>query len=276
MSGTWPKIIRDPVHNIVPFTDSKCDRLLLKLINTKEFQRLRRIKQLGLSQLVFPGADHTRFAHSIGVMQIARAFLKRVNCVSDSEIGEEQQIVVLIAALLHDLGHGPFSHAFEKVTGDKHEKRTLEIITDSSTNVNKVLTEFSSELNLPEKLSIFFEEDLGEESTQRSDIPAYLTQIVTSQLDADRFDYLLRDSRSTGTDYGRFDLEWLLLHLHVDEDNNRFFLSHKALFAAESYVFARYHMYRSVYFHKTTRAAEVMLRMLFKRYKDCLKKAEGV
>ncbi len=273
MTDVWPKIIRDPVHNIVPFENTSDDRLLLSLINTKEFQRLRRIKQLGLSQLVFPGADHSRFAHSIGVLQVARRFLDRVSRECPGCVDDEQRTVVLVAALLHDVGHGPFSHAFEKVTGDKHEKRTYEIVRDPSTEVSGCLRDFSS--TLPDRLSVFFDEDIEEGERTQAEIPAYLTQIVTSQLDADRFDYLLRDSYATGTDYGQFDLEWLLQHLHVDDTKGRFYLSHKALFAAESYVFARYHMYRTVYFHKTTRAAEVMLRLLLRRYGRLLNEVDA-
>ena len=268
MSSAWPKVIRDPVHNIIPFEDTDCDHLLLNLINTKEFQRLRRIKQLGLSQLVFPGADHSRFAHSIGVMQVTRRFLDRVSKLCPTCVDDDQHTVVLAAALLHDIGHGPFSHAFEKVSGEKHEKRTLEIITDTSTEVNRALRDYCK--NLPDRLTVFFDEDLEEQQREEAGIPAYLTQVVTSQLDADRFDYLLRDSYATGTDYGRFDLAWLLEHLHIDNDRGRFYLDHKALYAAESYVFARYHMYRTVYFHKTTRSAEVMLRLLLRRYKKLL------
>lgn len=268
MSNTWPKIIRDPVHDIISFENSKCDRLLLDLINTREFQRLRRIKQLGLSQLVFPGADHSRFAHSIGVMHIARRFLRRVKLICPGRVDDDQATAVLAAALLHDVGHGPFSHAFEKITGDKHEQRTLEIIEDSSTEVHRTLSRHDTEL--PTRLAVFFDEDLEEGQRAGADIPAFLTQIVSSQLDADRFDYLLRDSYSTGTNCGSFDLEWLLHHLSVDDKKGRFVLDHKSLFAAEAYVFARYHMYRTVYYHKTTRAAEVMLRLLFQRFKDLL------
>jgi uncharacterized protein len=272
MSGSWPKIIRDPVHNIVPFEGTDCDRLLLSLINTREFQRLRRIKQLGLSQLVFPGADHSRFAHSIGVMQVTRKFLERISKLCPTCVDDDQHTVVLAAALLHDIGHGPFSHAFEKVSGEKHEKRTLEIISDTSTEVNRALSGYHP--NLPDRLKVFFDEDLEEQQREQADIPPYLTQVVTSQLDADRFDYLLRDSYATDTDYGRFDLAWLLEHLHIDDDRGRFYLGHKALYAAESYVFARYHMYRTVYFHKTTRSAEVMLRLLLRRYKRLLGDAD--
>lgn len=271
MSDTWPKVIRCPVHNIIPFEDQDCDRLLLALINTKEFQRLRRIKQLGLSELVFPGADHSRFAHSIGVMYVARRVLDRVAQLCSKRVTDDQRIVVLAAALLHDIGHGPFSHAFEKITGDKHESRTLEIITSEETEVNRILKAVDS--GLPDRLKVFFDENIDEEDRQEAEIPVFLAQVVSSQLDADRFDYLLRDSYSTGAEYGRFDIEWILQHLGVDDEKGRFFLGRKALYAGETYVFARYHMYRSVYYHKTTRAAEVMLRLLFRRFKERLKAA---
>ncbi|MFZ5830760.1 MAG: HD domain-containing protein [Planctomycetota bacterium] len=239
---------------------------MLNLINTREFQRLRRIKQLGLSQFVFPGADHSRFAHSIGTVHVACRFLTRVLQLGALAGNEDHGTVVLAAALLHDVGHGPFSHAFEKVSGENHEKRTSEIIADRSTEVNQVLREYSE--TLPDRLNAFF--DVGPNSGE-SAIPAFLTQIVTSQLDADRFDYLLRDSYATGSEHGRFDLEWLLQHIQVDEGRDRFYLGRKALYAAEAYVFARYHMYRTVYFHKTTRAAEVMLRLLLRRYRERLR-----
>ena len=238
MSEKWPKVIRDPVHNMVPFEDKKWDRLLLRLINAKEFQRLRRIKQLGVSNFVFPGADHTRFAHSIGVMQTARLFLDRLTAGLGKKITAEQRTTVLAAALLHDVGHGPFSHAFEKVTGEHHEKRTREIITDQSTEVNKALKEFGAK-SLPDRIDRFFSEDVEENARDSGRIPPYLTQIVSSQLDADRFDYLLRDSLATGTDYGRFDLRWLLQNLFLDEGRSRFYLGYKATLAAEDYVYAR-------------------------------------
>src|SRR6516165_6758808 len=132
MAGTWPKVIRDPVHELIPFEDTPCDRLLWDLINTREFQRLRRIKQLGVCELVFPGANHSRFAHSIGVMHIARSFLARVRRVWPGLLDDARETLVLAAALVHDVGHGPFSHSFESVTGDRHETRTVEIILDRS------------------------------------------------------------------------------------------------------------------------------------------------
>jgi uncharacterized protein len=266
MSGSWPKIIRDPVHDIIPFQETPCDKLLLRLIETAEFQRLRRIKQLGMSELVFPGANHNRFAHSLGVMNMARRFLRTLDRES-GPLPEEQRIAVLTASLLHDVGHGPFSHTFEKVTDESHEARTVQIIQDPDTQVHRCLSDFDAQL--PQKLAAFFDEDL-EGSERATLIPPHLTQVVSSQLDADRFDYLLRDSYATGTQYGEFDANWLLQHLHLDDGKKRFYLSHKGVIAAEAYVFARYHMYKTVYFHKTTRAAEVMLRLLFKRFKELL------
>jgi HD superfamily phosphohydrolase len=207
-------------------------------------------------------------------MHVARMFLDRMMGVLGKRIEEMQRTAVLAAALLHDIGHGPFSHALEKtITGERHEKRTREIIRDEATEVNRCLRGFDR--TLPDLLDSFFSEDIDESSVGESPIPAYLTQIVSSQLDADRFDYLLRDSYATGTDYGRFDLKWLLQNLFLDETHSRFYLGHKAILAAEQYVYARYHMYRMVYFHKTTRAAEVMLRLLLDRFKDRMRSAEN-
>ncbi len=151
-----------------------------------------------------------------------------------------------------------------KYQEENHEQRTVEIIKNESTEVNKVLREVDEQL--PGKISDFFETE-----SEESDSPSpYLTGIVSSQLDADRFDYLLRDSYATGTNYGQFDLNWLIQHLFIDEEKGRFYLSKKAFTAAEAYIFARFHMYQTVYFHKATRAAEIMLRLAFMRYRDLL------
>lgn len=273
MKKSWPRVIRDPVHNLINFDGGEIDQLLFDLISSREFQRLRRIKQLGLSEMVFPGANHSRFAHSIGVMHIARHMLDGLERTKVLQITEKQRVAVLAAALLHDIGHGPFSHAFEKVTNDNHEARTIEIIVDPSTEVNKILTRFDKEL--PDKLRIFFEKDLPDEFREKAGIPHMLTNIISSQLDADRADYLLRDSYTTGTQYGNFDLNWLLLQQKADHKKDRLCVGKKASIAAESYVLARFHMYQVVYYHKTTRAAEVMLKLLFNRYVSLLKGEGG-
>lgn len=258
MGNQWPKIIRDPIHNIVAFEDNPTDRLLFRLIDTPEFQRLRRIKQLGLSELTFPGATHSRFTHSVGVLAVARTMLQKLE--RDDRIDEESRTAVLCAALLHDIGHGPFSHAFESVTGINHERRSLDIIAGGETEVFRVLSEYDPEL--PERVASFLQKDPED--------AGYLAYLISSQLDADRFDYLLRDSHATGTKYGQFDLSWIIEHLCVTSDKKILYLDRKCLSVAEEYVFARYHMYQSVYFHKATRAAEVMLRKLLQRYKTLL------
>jgi HD superfamily phosphohydrolase len=254
-----PKLLYDSVHKLVPFENTDSDRLLLSLIDTKEFQRLRRIKQLGFSETVFPGATHSRFAHSIGVAHIAREFLNRIDLITGKPTSKGTKVVVLAAALLHDLGHGPFSHAFEKVTRVHHEKRTRQIVLDRSTEVHRALS--NHDRRLPDLVADFWAQDLKNKQT-----PKYLAHIVSSQLDADRFDYLMRDSYATGVDYGEFDYRWLLTHLSLDGNKGRLQLSNKALLAAEAYIFARYHMHKTVYFHKTTRGAEVMFRLLLRRF----------
>jgi HD superfamily phosphohydrolase len=198
-------------------------------------------------------------------MHIARRMLQRLR-ETGLEIDEGKRRIVLCAALLHDTGHGPFSHAFEKVTQMNHEQYTRRIIEDSTTEVNRILSEVDG--SLPTKIGEFFDENPEENDSQET--PAYLVRIITSQFDADRADYLLRDSLATGTHYGRYDLDWLISHLWVEEAHNRFFFDRKSIPAIESYVFARFHMYQSVYYHKATRAAEVMLRLLFKRVKELL------
>jgi HD superfamily phosphohydrolase len=267
MSKRWPKVFRDPIHNLIVFEDNPCDRLLLDLINTREVQRLRRIKQIGMTELVFPGANHSRFAHSLGVLHTARLFLEQLERAGGTRLPIEQRAFLLAAALLHDVGHGPFSHAFEQVTGTLHEAYTHAIIHSPETQVHQRLRAFDADL--PRRLALYFDEDAAE-SQRAGDLPAYLSQVIAGQLDADRCDYLLRDSHATGTNYGNFDLSWLLAQLRPDPQGRRFYLTRKGLSAAETYLFARFHMYRTVYFHKTSRAAEVMLKLLFRRLKELI------
>src|SRR5881628_2673168 len=128
------KIIRDPVHDVIAFRLEKpLDALLFRLLNAAEFQRLRRIRQLGMTSLAYPAADHSRYSHSLGVMQTARRILDQLARLFD--IDEEGRTMCLVAALLHDLGHGPFSHVFERVSGIDHEELTRRVILDSESEV---------------------------------------------------------------------------------------------------------------------------------------------
>src|SRR5687767_15944428 len=133
---TAEKIIRDPVHDVIAFrTDRPAEALLFRLINSAEFQRLRRIRQLGMASLAYPGADHSRYSHSLGVMETARKILDQLKRDFAKKIDEEGETVCLVAALLHDLGHGPFSHVFERVSGIHHEGFTRRLVMDPESEV---------------------------------------------------------------------------------------------------------------------------------------------
>jgi len=177
------KAIRDPVHNIIYF-DKKEDAILLELIDTREFQRLRHIKQLGLSSFTYPGAEHTRFAHSIGVTHLVKRFIDKICSLKEEqyrkyadELKNYRQLL-LTAALLHDIGHGPFSHALEKSTGIKHERWTIEIVR-GDTEINSVLQKHKID---PNEVA---------EIIQRTHPSKAAVKLLSSQLDADRVDGLL-------------------------------------------------------------------------------------
>ncbi len=224
----------------------------MRLIDTPEFQRLRRIKQLGLALYTYQGAEHSRFAHSLGVLHLARRVLDKLGeCY---EIKEDDRIAVCAAALLHDVGHGPFSHVMESVLGFHHEAWTVRAILSEDTHINRVLREHSPEL--PERVASVIEGSFR---------PAALAQLVSSQLDVDRMDYLLRDSLMTGAKYGIYDLEWIINALAIDEASDRTYVTARGLYAVEEYLQARYYMFRQVYFHRTLRSAEAVLRSILRR-----------
>lgn len=247
------KIIRDPVHDVIAFrTDKPLEALLFRLVNAAEVQRLRRIRQLGMASLAYPGADHSRYSHSLGVMETARKMLNRLR--GFFKIDADMECVCLTGALLHDLGHGPFSHIFERVSGIRHEEMTRRVIEDSDSDVHRILREY--DIELPQRLVLFLEG-----RPRRS----FFNDIISSELDADRFDYLLRDNLMTGSQYGGFDLGWLLRALTIDESTNCLAVSHKGISAVEDYLQSRYHMYKNVYFHKVVRSAEGMLKLALQR-----------
>ena len=238
---------RDPLHNIISLDESlPDDRLIVGLIDSAEFQRLRRIKQLGIAMFTYQGAEHSRFTHSIGVMHLMTRALNLLG--AHHPISEEARLVGRAGALLHDLGHGPFSHVIEKVFRFHHEDWTRAIVLDESTEVNRTLRMCDEQL--PEKLASLYKHDYS---------PAFVSQLVSSQLDCDRMDYLLRDSLMTGAKYGIYDMEWVLHALKIDEHSDRVYVEAKGLYAVEEYLQARYYMFRQVYFHRTLRSAEAVL-----------------
>ncbi|MGD0461720.1 MAG: HD domain-containing protein [Tepidisphaeraceae bacterium] len=247
------KIIRDPVHDVIAFhLERPMDAMLFRLVGAAEIQRLRRIRQLGLASLVYPGADHSRYSHSLGVMETARRMLDHLG--RSVAIDEADATACLAAALLHDLGHGPLSHVFEYIGNVPHEKLTVLIIQDPQSEVHRSLAEHDRAL--PERVARLL---------QPTSARNFFHDILSSQLDADRFDYLLRDNLMTGSQYGGFDLRWLLHSLTVDQAGSRLAVTSKGVSAAEAYLQSRYHMYRNVYFHKVVRTAEGMLRLALRR-----------
>jgi hypothetical protein len=144
------KIIRDPVHDVIAFrTDDALEAMLFRLLSAPEFQRLRRIRQLGMATLAYPGAEHSRYSHSLGVMETARQMLDHL--ALSHKIDAEQRVLCLTAALLHDLGHGPFSHVFERVSGVQHELLTQHLILDPDSQVHRILA--GHDMALPEKIA---------------------------------------------------------------------------------------------------------------------------
>ncbi|MCS0670625.1 HD domain-containing protein [Cytobacillus firmus] len=243
------KVFKDPVHRYIHVRD----RVIWDLIGTKEFQRLRRIKQLGTTYLTFHGAEHSRFNHSLGVYEIVRRISDDV-FLGRPEWDEEDRILTLCAALLHDLGHGPFSHSFEKVFDLDHEHYTRAIIL-GDTEVHQVLTRVSPDF--PQKVA-----DVIAKTSKNK----LVVSLISSQIDADRMDYLQRDAYFTGVSYGHFDMERILRVMRPRED--QVVIKQSGMHAVEDYIMSRYQMYWQVYFHPVTRSAEVILTKILHRAKD--------
>ncbi len=258
------KLLRDPVHDLIAFDLSRDeDRLLLALIDTVEIQRLRRVKQLGMAHMAYQGAEHSRFSHSIGVLHLARRMLAQVE--RQVPAPQEWRVATMAAALLHDVGHGPFSHVMEKFFREDHERWSERVILSEHTEVNRVLRAFDPQL--PKLVTRVIAGDSE---------PRWLSSLISSQMDADRFDYLLRDSHMTGVKYGVFDLERLILLLRLHDDGERIVVASKGLLPVEKYLQSRYHMYRQVYYHKTVTAAEAMLMAVLGRARDLAKETGAI
>jgi uncharacterized protein len=257
-----PRRFRDPVYDLYTFNDG-IDGVALRLIETAAFQRLRRIKQLGFADHVYPGASHSRFAHSLGVYAGARSLIRSVQDKNPdkSELFDAYETeIACFAALLHDIGHGPLSHVFEKVhrrafgASKRHEEWTEEIVT-SDPDVSDILSGHSG----------------GVADLLRGRRLSCWSAIVSSALDADRLDYVRRDRLMSGTGTGAIDFTWILEHArlssgpipgveeYADVDVRTFAVNAHALQQAEIFLLARYQLYDQVYFHKVCRGFECML-----------------
>lgn len=261
-------ILRDPVHGLISF-EGEVEGVVERLLATREVQRLRRIRALGHASLAFPGAEHSRFAHAVGSAHVMKRYLDRVRRLASDipksdRIDDDMAKVALAAALLHDVGHGPFSHTFEAVLPEAkaHEEWTSAIVLDPDSQVHQVLREIDPQVPaLVEGLV-----------HGRSPIP-HLARAVSGTFDVDRCDYLLRDSYMTGVRYGILDLDWLLaaLRLYLPPGGSAATLAvdgEKGLTAVEGFFLNRLYMYRQVYLHKAVRAADAVSRALFRRLRD--------
>lgn len=242
------KVFKDPVHRYVHVRD----QLIWDLIKTKEFQRLRRIKQLGTLYLSFHTAEHSRFNHSLGVYEIVRRMIDEIFAGREHWHNEDRPLA-LCAALLHDLGHGPFSHCFEKIFNTDHELYTQQIIL-GDTEVNHVLSRVSPEF--PKEVAAVINK------THHNKL---VISMISSQIDADRMDYLQRDAFYTGVSYGSFDMERILRLMRPTKDE--VVIKESGMHAVEDYLMSRYQMYWQVYFHAVSRGGEVLLNRVLKRAK---------
>lgn len=251
------KVLRDPIHGYIYVQDP----LIMDLINTKEFQRLRRIKQLGTSSFTFHGAEHTRFGHCLGVYEIARQICNHFqrNFPKSKQFpdgwDDSERRVTLCAALLHDVGHGAYSHTFEMLFGTNHEAIGVGIILAEETEVHQVLTKYDE--TLPAKVASVIEKTYSNPQ---------VVQLISSQADCDRMDYLLRDAYYTGVEYGRYDLTRILRVIRPYKYGICF--NENGMHAIEDYIVSRYQMFSQVYFHPVSRGMEMVLQRLLERARD--------
>ena len=247
--------IRDPIHGLIELSETE-----VKLINTKVFQRLRRIRQLAMAFLVYPSALHTRFEHSIGVMHIAGRICTELQKVESNKVTDTDIQLVRIAALLHDVGHGPFSHVSEALLEKSaskdpltvenrekiHEQITVDIIRTDSEIANILKSN---------------ERDFVIDMIQGKEASDWRRDVISSELDADKMDYLLRDTYFAGVKYGEYDLEKLVESCRIDikQAETSLAISSEGIYALEQLLLARYHMTQQVYWHKVSLISNEMI-----------------
>lgn len=267
------KTIRDPIHGDIFFPNK-----FLNVIDTPEFQRLRRIRQLSVAYLVFPGAEHTRFSHSIGTYYIMQRIIDHFKPIMEStnlELEARDIDLALAAALLHDIGHGPFSHAFENaIPGSvNHEEWTAKIITNEKSSMNRELKKnfdekFPEELaNIIRKERSIRKDGLRFKFDSNIDLFFILSALISSQLDSDRMDYLIRDTKYTGVAFGNIDIERLVSSMILTVHRNSYCVCviDKYLPDIENYLLARYHMHKEVYLHNVKCEMEIVIKKILER-----------
>lgn len=243
------KVFRDPLYGYI----SVDDKVIWDLINSKEFQRLKRIKQLGGVDSVFHTAEHSRFSHSLGVYHLAKKVVHDTDEIRDF-LSKRDELLLYCASLLHDIGHGPFSHAFESSFNINHEDFSIKIIL-GNTEVNSILLTVDDD----------FPQDVADVIAKKTSNQVIL-ELVSSQLDLDRLDYLGRDAYFTGAKYGQVDVDRIMRTMKVIDGK----LVHKStsIVAIEDYLMSRYNMYWQVYFHPVGRSFEIIVSNIYKRLKE--------
>src|SRR5690554_379669 len=244
------QVFRDPIYGYIHIDY----QVITDLIDTSVFQRLRRVRQLSGVHMVFHGAEHSRFSHALGVYELAYRFL-HIKEIKEN-LNERESLLFLVTALLHDIGHGAYSHAFEYVFKVHHESIGATIIT-THPEIRNILDTIDKD----------FAEDVASVLLKKGKF-SLIEQLISSQLDIDRLDYLERDAYFTGTAYGQIDLD-RLMRVIVVKDNTLAFKA-SGIHAIENYLVARYHMYWQVYYHPKARAYEVILEKIYRRVKDLL------
>lgn len=252
MSTNKLKIINDPVHGFIKIPYE----ILYDVLEHRYFQRLRRISQTGLLSLVFPGATHTRFHHALGAMHLMFTALETLK-LKNVKISDEEEKAALLAILLHDVGHGPYSHALESLLMEDWHHEKLSILL-----MKKLNDEFNGEL------------DLAIEMFQGKYHRKFFNQLITSQLDVDRLDYLKRDSFFTGVSEGSVNTQRIISMMNVKDDE--LLIDEKGVYSIENFLTARMFMYWQVYYHKTSALAEHLLVKIMSRAKQLISEGKQV
>ncbi|NOQ50491.1 MAG: HD domain-containing protein [Mycoplasmataceae bacterium] len=235
------------------------DELILNLTNTKEFKRLARINHLGVANFLFPSATHTRLAHSLGVYELARRTLIELKVKLPSSTNR----AILVAALCHDLGHGPISHGFEHYLNITHEKQSELIILSKETEVGKVLSKMDKKAQIEAAQLMSGNHKL-----------TWANQLISSEIDVDRLDYLMRDSHSTGTNYGLVEWRWLIKNIQIVD--NRLTFTEKGIQAVEAIILGRYHMNQVVYHNPKAEAFNALFNWMMYRFIQLFKEGKLV